>query len=122
MRERRGQATVFIILGILIILAGYAIFISVQSSSGPSFEMPAVTRQSAATGEAYNVKSFIQTCVDITAKEAVDAFGMYGGEEKPSLLKPVLITGDTRYLTTRSKEPGSSLRTQRSRKTYYPLT
>lgn len=81
MRERRGQATVFIILGILIILAGYAIFISVQSSSGPSFEMPAVTRQSAATGEAYNVKSFIQTCVDITAKEAVDAFGMYGGEE-----------------------------------------
>ncbi|MEK6960345.1 MAG: hypothetical protein AABX47_04170 [Nanoarchaeota archaeon] len=94
MRERRGQATVFIILGILIILAGYAIFISVQSSSGPSFEMPAVTRQSAATGEAYNVKSFIQTCVDITAKEAVDAFGMYGGEEKPSLLKPVLITGD----------------------------
>lgn len=94
MQSRRGQATVFIILGILIVVAGYAIYSTIPASPGPTREMSAIARQSTATGEAYNVKSFIQTCVDITTKEAVDAFGMYGGEEKPSLLKPVLITGD----------------------------
>jgi len=94
MRSQRGQATVFIILGILIVVAGYAVYTAIPSSRGPAREMPSISRQSVAIGEAYNIKSFIQTCIDITSNEAVEAFGMYGGEENPSLLSPVLKSGD----------------------------
>ncbi|MBI4448534.1 hypothetical protein HY641_00715 [Candidatus Woesearchaeota archaeon] len=74
---RRGQVTLFIVVAIAVI-AFYAL---VVTRPAPPTILPVFAEKAA-------VESLIASCVEITAKEAVEAFGLFGGG-----VLPVLNTG-----------------------------
>lgn len=73
MREKRGQVTVFVIIGIVVVAAvGIALYLSRGPSDGVSEEVSLPL-------EVRDIYSYISSCVERTANEALQVIGMQGG-------------------------------------------
>jgi len=75
--KKRGQATIFIIIAVVIIAGALAFIFLNQSSSTTNFEN--VFSQLGITSQAAVVESSILECLDITAKDAIVIIGIQGG-------------------------------------------
>ena len=78
--EKKGQVTIFIIIAIIIVVAGvliYAFYPQIKSSLG---------------GEIKNPQSFIQGCVEEEIEDAVEMVSLQGGSVEPGY--PFLYIGE----------------------------
>lgn len=74
---KKGQITLFIILGI-VLLFSTAIILFIRSQAKEQMpQVPEITEN--LPKEIQPIKDFIQNCVEITAKEAVEMIGTHGG-------------------------------------------
>ena len=74
---KKGQITLFIILGI-VLLFSTAIILFIRSQAKEEMPMVPEVTESLPT-EIQPVKDFIESCVEITAKDAIEMIGVHGG-------------------------------------------
>jgi len=78
MKKKRGQITLFIILGVvLLVIIGLILFMSRYKIEGET-ELQ-LKRSSAATFSTKPMKDFVKTCLDLTIKEMLFLLGRQGG-------------------------------------------
>lgn len=74
-REKRGQVTIFIIIG-LILLLGVGIFYYIKTQA---LEAGIALKQDEAQGAALVVQNYVSSCLDETTKQAILLIGQQGG-------------------------------------------
>lgn len=77
MREKRGQVTLFVIIAILIVVAGVLFFVFRGEKAESDFE------GSLASEEVMPVKNFVISCVEESVKDVVYLIGQGGGYSYP---------------------------------------
>ncbi len=89
---KRGQTTLFTILGILLLL-GVLLYMASVYAPKPEEE---VKKQVTVTAEDQPIKSFVDSCVLQTARMALFFFGFVGGDVEPPAYKTFFMY-DARY-------------------------
>ncbi|MFC1691473.1 hypothetical protein ACFL0W_04810 [Nanoarchaeota archaeon] len=82
MKNKKSQITVFIILGLLIVTAGFVIF-SVQRSTQKEIPLDVIIED--VEPEILPVKTFVESCLNKLSKEAILKLGSHGGYIDPLL-------------------------------------
>lgn len=77
MKEKRGQVTLFVIIAILIVVAGVLFFIFRGEKAESDFE------GSLASEEVMPVKNFVTSCIEKSVKDVVYLIGQGGGYSYP---------------------------------------
>jgi len=89
--RKSAQATAFILIGALII-ASFLILTTAKKETAPKLE----TEMEKVQIDDSNVRAFVQSCVDTTAKNAVFYLGFVGGNLKNDVF-PQFFTHDSYY-------------------------
>jgi len=91
--NRRGQVTVFIIVGIIVLAISAAIFYIASILQTDSIETAELETYSALTVKA-SFTGFVESCLSDTVGEGLFLLGFYGGLIYPEENPPMLVTED----------------------------